>query len=297
VLSLGRREGVCCGQEMILAAISSSLCRPALHARARPLCCEAHDVQQALAAVRRRLAAAAGEGEEPRLVAVSKTKPVEALREAYDAGVRDFGENYVQELVSKAPQMPSDVRWRFIGKLQSNKAKVLSQARSIRCARPHICSAAHARSGPPPAQVPNLVAVETVDSLKLATRLDSALRALERPEPLAVLVQVNTSPWEGTKGGVLAEEAAELAAAVAADCKSLRVAGLMTIGAAGDTGCFAALAACREAVAARLAVPPESLELSMGMSGDFEEAARSGSTSVRVGSSIFGARDYSKAAR
>jgi len=215
---------------------------------------------------------AAGEGEEPRLVAVSKTKPVEALREAYDAGVRDFGENYVQELVSKAPQMPSDVRWRFIGKLQSNKAKVLSQ-------------------------VPNLVAVETVDSLKLATRLDSALRALERPEPLAVLVQVNTSPWEGTKGGVLAEEAAELAAAVAADCKSLRVAGLMTIGAAGDTGCFAALAACREAVAARLAVPPESLELSMGMSGDFEEAARSGSTSVRVGSSIFGARDYSKAAR
>ena len=87
-----------------------------------------------------------------RLVAVSKTKPVPQLMECYDAGHRDFGENYVQEIVEKAAVMPADVRWRFIGHVQSNKAKALVKG------------------------VPGLVAVESVDSVKLANKLDAAVR-------------------------------------------------------------------------------------------------------------------------
>jgi pyridoxal phosphate enzyme (YggS family) len=231
----------------------------------------AGEVARALVGVRTRLAnAAAGSASRaaPRLVAVSKTKPVELLREAYNAGQRDFGENYVQELVEKAPQLPPDIAWRFIGRLQSNKAKTLVQ------------------------RVHNLAAVETLDSSRLADKLQRALEQLQpaRTAPLSVLVQVDTSPWEGTKGGAPAAEAPAIAEHVAARCPALRVAGVMTIGAAADERCFRALVACREAVAARLGVPAESLELSMGMSEDFEAAVKAGSTSVRVGSSIFGAR-------
>jgi pyridoxal phosphate enzyme (YggS family) len=207
---------------------------------------------------------------QPRLVAVSKTKPADLLIEAYEAGQRDFGENYVQELIEKAPLLPADTAWRFIGKLQSNKAKALVQG------------------------VPGLVAVETLTTTKLADKLQTAAAAAQPPRaaPLEVYVQVDTSPWEGTKNGVGADEAADVAAHVAAKCPALRLAGLMTIGAPGDASCFDALRECRETVAARLGVPPDALELSMGMSGDFEAAARAGSTSVRVGSSIFGARAY-----
>jgi hypothetical protein len=238
---------------------------------ARPLCTEAGGVSSALAAVQQRLeAAAGGRSPLPRLVAVSKTKPNELLQEAYEAGVRDFGENYVQELVGKAPALPPDIRWRFIGKLQSNKAKAL-------------------------VAIPNLVAVETVDSLKLALKIEAAVASADPPRaaPLDVLLQVDSSPWEGTKNGMPAAEVPDVAAAVRADCPHLRLAGLMTIGAPGDASCFQALVDCREAVAARLGLEPATLELSMGMSGDFEAAVKAGSTSVRVGSSIFGERDYS----
>ena len=238
----------------------------------RPYACAAPaGVGGALSDVQRRVAEAADASGRPvpRLVAVSKLKPVALLREVYDAGMRDFGENYVQELVSKAPEMPGDVAWRFIGNLQSNKAKTLVHG------------------------VPSLAAVETLSSTKLADKLETAVRALATPReaPLDVLIQVNTSPWEGTKSGILAEEAPALAAHVAASCPNLRLAGLMTIGEPGNVSCFAALGECRDAVAAELGVAAEALELSMGMSGDFEAAVAAGSSSVRVGSSIFGARD------
>lgn len=241
----------------------------------RPVCNEALSstpVAEALAAIRSKVKAASASAEqpqEPRLVAVSKTKPVELLREAYDAGMRDFGENYVQELVAKAPDMPSDISWRFIGKLQSNKAKVLVSG------------------------VPSLACVETVDSKKLASKLQTAVSALDPPRtmPLDVMVQVNTSPWEGTKSGVEVEEASELALHIRDACPDLRLVGLMTIGAPGESSCFDALSDCRRVVAEALGLNSEdSLELSMGMSGDFEVAIAKGSTSVRVGSSIFGAR-------
>jgi pyridoxal phosphate enzyme (YggS family) len=203
----------------------------------------------------------------PRLVAVSKTKPAAAVAEAYAAGQRDFGENYVQELLDKAPALPADVRWHFIGHLQSNKARALVEG------------------------VPGLAMVETVDSEKLASRLDAAAAGAGRP-PLAVLVQINTS-GEASKHGVAPADAPALAAHVAARCAHLRLAGLMTIGQPDYTSRpenFERLAACRRAVAAATGLPEAGLELSMGMSGDFEAAIAMGATNVRVGSTIFGAR-------
>ena len=232
-------------------------------------------IATALVEVRRKLSAAAtsaGRERCPSLCAVSKMKPLPDLMEAYAAGQRSFGENYVQEIVGKAPQVPADVEWHFIGNLQSNKAKELVHG------------------------VPTLAVIETLDSAKLADKLQKAAAELEPPRaaPLGVMVQVNTSPWEGTKSGVLAEEAAALAAHVIGSCPALRFAGLMTIGEPGNPACFAALRECRAAVAAELGLPADGITLSMGMSGDFEAAIAAGSDSVRVGSSIFGARDYSQ---
>ena len=267
-----------------------------------------------LRAVRARAAAAATRtARDParvRVVAVSKTKPAEALAEAYAAGQRDFGENYVQELIDKAPLLPADVRWRFIGHLQSNKAKSLV------------------------AGVPGLAAVETVDSAKLADRLEAAVAAVRAGEkgarvgvgaasgagpsaegagngggggapvasstsPLDVFVQVNTSGEESKHGVEPGQACVDLARHVRDRCPNLRLAGLMTIGQPDYSSRpenFERLAACRAEVAAALGLDAGALEMSMGMSGDFEQAVEMGSTNVRVGSTIFGARDYSSAA-
>jgi hypothetical protein len=162
--------------------------------------------------------------------------------------------------------MPSDVKWHFIGHLQSNKAKKLV------------------------VDVPNLSIVETVDSHKLAKKLNDAAADINRGV-LGIYLQINTSQ-EDSKSGMEAPEAPAVAKLIASSCPKLSIQGLMTIGAPGDASCFDALVACREQVALALAVEPGSLALSMGMSGDFEAAIAKGSTSVRVGSSIFGAREY-----
>mmetsp|Transcript_53483 Transcript_53483/g.68636 ORF Transcript_53483/g.68636 Transcript_53483/m.68636 type:complete len:261 (-) Transcript_53483:163-945(-) len=208
---------------------------------------------------------------EVQLVVVSKTKPVELLQEGYDAGARLFGENYIQELCDKSPQLPSDIQWHFIGHLQTNKVKKLLTS------------------------VPNLSVVETVDSLKLAKKLNSVCETVYGDEPklLSIYCQVNTSSEE-SKSGVSPSQVAALAKEITLSCPRLKVAGLMTIGAPNDIGCFDSLVTCREDVARALNQDLDSLQLSMGMSGDFEEAIARGSTSVRVGSSIFGARDYTK---
>lgn len=203
------------------------------------------------------------------LVAVSKTKPVELLQAAYDAGQRHFGENYVQELAAKAPQLPEDIKWHFIGALQSNKAKVLLA-------------------------IPNLYIVESVDRQKTAAALNKAVSAVGRAEKLRVMVQVNTSR-EASKSGCTPGETLELAKFVHDKCAELELEGLMTIG-APDTSespeAFKVLAEERVAVANGLGKEISSLKLSMGMSSDFEAAIRMGSNSVRVGSTIFGAREY-----
>ncbi|KAL8045975.1 hypothetical protein ABFX02_08G149300 [Erythranthe guttata] len=206
-----------------------------------------------------------------RVVAVSKTKPVPLLRQVYDAGHRFFGENYVQEIVEKAPQLPENIEWHFIGNLQSNKVKPLLTG------------------------VPNLAMVETVDDEKIANHLDRAIGNIGR-KPLKVLVQVNTS-GEESKYGVEPSGVVELAKHVHTNCPNLEFCGLMTIGMPDYTSTpenFKTLANCRTEVCKALGIAEDQCELSMGMSGDFELAVEMGSTNVRVGSTIFGAREYPK---
>ncbi|KAJ1475912.1 hypothetical protein T484DRAFT_3137539 [Baffinella frigidus] len=224
-------------------------------------------VAKNLATVRAHVAQIAKEcGADPRLVAVSKIMPAATVMQAYDVGQRHFGENYVQEICEKAPQMPEDIKWHFIGHLQSNKAKMLVKS------------------------VPGLFMVESVDSKKCASSLDKACEAAGRG-PLQVMVQVNTSE-EGSKSGCEPDEATEIARHVLA-CTRLEFKGLMTIGKLGDPNpepYFKLLHSVRGKVAAELGVDEASLELSMGMSGDYPLAIQMGSTNVRVGSTIFGAR-------
>ncbi|XP_074307479.1 uncharacterized protein LOC141642541 [Silene latifolia] len=206
-----------------------------------------------------------------KVVAVSKTKPVSVLREVYDAGHRCFGENYVQELIDKAPQLPEDIEWHFIGNLQSNKVKPLLNG------------------------VPSLGMVESVDDEKIANHLDRAVGNLGR-KPLKVLVQVNTS-GEISKFGVEPSGCVDLARHVHLNCANLEFSGLMTIGMLDYTSTpenFKSLANCKKEVCNALGIDEEQCELSMGMSADFEQAIEMGSTIVRVGSTIFGAREYPK---
>ncbi|XP_042037336.1 pyridoxal phosphate homeostasis protein-like [Salvia splendens] len=206
-----------------------------------------------------------------RLVAVSKTKPVPILRQVYDAGHRCFGENYVQELIEKAPQLPEDIQWHFIGNLQSNKVKPLLTA------------------------VPNLAMVETIDDEKIANNLNRVVGNIGR-KPLKVFIQVNTS-GEESKFGVEPAGCLDLAKHVTRNCPNLEFCGLMTIGMPDYTSTpenFKTLANCRSDVCKALGIAEEQTELSMGMSGDFELAIEMGSTNVRVGSTIFGAREYPK---
>jgi len=214
-----------------------------------------------------------------RLVAVSKTKPPAALLAAYQAGHRVFGENYVQELCEKAADLTLaelDLEYHFIGTLQSNKAAMLVKS------------------------VPQLAVIETVGSSKLATKLNNAVEAAVKEgtraaAPLKVMIQVNSS-GEPQKGGVEnAGEAVALAQSITADCPHLLLIGLMTIGNADYTAGpdnFSFLSACRHDVATALSIEESALELSMGMSGDYKMAIEYGSTNVRVGSTIFGKRNY-----
>eukprot|EP00823_Brevimastigomonas_motovehiculus_P006169 TRINITY_DN4988_c0_g1_i1.p1 TRINITY_DN4988_c0_g1~~TRINITY_DN4988_c0_g1_i1.p1 ORF type:complete len:322 (+),score=75.05 TRINITY_DN4988_c0_g1_i1:56-1021(+) len=207
---------------------------------------------------------------EPCLVAVGKTHPAEVLKYAYDAGQRHFGENYAAELIDKAEVLPRDIKWHFIGHLQSNKVKPLLK-------------------------ISNLHVVESVDSTKLATQLDKACLTLNRQ--LKVMVQVNTSE-EKSKFGVEPNECLPLVRHVVASCSRLEFIGLMTIGRYDPTPqpkCYQALKSCRELVCKELKLKEEAVGLSMGMSHDYSLAVEYGATIVRLGTCIFGERDYSKA--
>ncbi|CAB90136.1 Pyridoxal phosphate homeostasis protein [Schizosaccharomyces pombe] len=202
------------------------------------------------------------------LVAVSKFHPVETLMEAYNAGQRHFGENYMQEFLKKVELMPDDVQWHFIGSLQSSKCKKI-------------------------ASVKNLYSIETIDTEKKARLVNSAREALQLP--LNVYIQVNTS-GEENKGGVTPSKVLELCKQVQ-DMKYLRLKGLMTIGSISNSQLsdhnpdFQVLSDLRESLQNELGIP---LQLSMGMSSDYLLAIKYGSDSVRVGSSIFGSRPTEK---
>lgn len=220
-----------------------------------------------LADVRARIdRAALAAGRDPasvRLVAVSKTKPAELVREAYAAGQRAFGENYAQELAAKAETLKDlpDVQWHFIGHLQTNKARVV---------------AAHAR------------VVHTVDSAALSRELGKRASKGERAAPLPVLIEVNVAS-EPRKAGAAPSEIDEVMRAIA-EHPSLALQGLMTVPPAGDLPTarrvFETLVSLRNLHGGPQVLP----ELSMGMSHDLEVAVACGATLVRVGTAIFGAR-------
>ncbi|TYJ58003.1 YggS family pyridoxal phosphate enzyme [Cryptococcus floricola] len=242
----------------------------------------ASDLFENISGVQQDVDIAAGDGPKPRLVAVSKLKPASDIQALYDVGFRHFGENYIQEMVDKSQVLPSDIKWHFIGALQSNKSKLA-------------------------ASVENLYILETLSSHKVADLLQKSIPP-SRKTPLNVYLQVNTS-GEDAKSGLAPlpssnHETVDLAVHVITKCPSLKVLGLMTIGsweASHDPDKpnpdFECLKATRKELAKILAekgvegAPREDeLELSMGMSADFAVAVKEGSSSVRVGTRIFGER-------
>jgi PLP dependent protein len=217
-------------------------------------------VQERIARAAKRAGRSAGE---ITLVAVSKTFPADAIRAAYSAGVRHFGENRVQEWESKTPLLGDlDATWHLIGHLQSNKAR----------------RAAHL-----------FHRVDTVDSLALAQELDAA--AAEEGKRLCVLIEVHLGD-ESTKSGIAETELTELAKGIAA-LPQLELLGLMAIpplteDPEGARPYFRKLRQLRDSLSRTLARPLPTL--SMGMSHDFEVAIQEGATEIRVGTAIFGAR-------
>lgn len=229
-----------------------------------------------------KILSASKSGKQVRLVAVSKLKPANdilALHQSAHAHLH-FGENYQQELLSKSQLLPREIQWHFIGALQTNKCKPLAQ------------------------QIPNLWCVESVDTSKKADQLQKGRGLLceQSPEyahvPLRVFVQVNTS-GEAEKSGVEPSQATELCKHIREQCPHLKLQGLMTIGAiARSKGAiegkenedFVVLKEARDTVTKSLSMEENDLELSMGMSDDFESAVRCGSDQVRVGTGIFGER-------
>ena len=222
-------------------------------------------------AIRARMAAAcARAGRDPREVAllpVSKTFGVDAIRAAVSLGFRRFGENRAQELVQKAPALADcGIDWVVIGHLQTNKARDVARYASE---------------------------VQSLDRLDLALALDRRLQ--QEGRAIDVLVQVKTSD-EQTKSGLEPAGLIPLLREISR-IQTLRVRGLMTIAALSDDPavarrCFAGLRQLRDQARAQ-AIEGIALDrLSMGMSGDFEIAIEEGSTEIRVGSAIFGARDY-----
>lgn len=231
------------------------------------------------------------------MILVSKLKPASDIlalhtSPAANGWANHFGENYFQELQEKASVLPRSIKWHFIGGLQSNKCKPLAE------------------------HIPNLWCVSSVDGTKKADQLEKGRAALVnklREEgqneasfgegegfeyQLRVLVQVNTS-GEESKSGVEPSDALELCRHIREHCPNLRLSGLMTIGAIArsqqttpetENEDFICLRETRDKVAEGLGISKEDLDLSMGMSSDFEGAIAQGSDEVRIGSTIFGER-------
>jgi PLP dependent protein len=201
------------------------------------------------------------------LVAVTKTKPVPLLREAYEAGCRHFGENRVQELVEKQPQLPSDVQWHQIGHLQTNKVKYIASFVSL---------------------------IESVDSERLLVEINKQARNAGRV--IDCLLQIFIADEE-TKFGFSPEEAIDLLQSPGLESlPNIRIVGLMGIATNTDDAAqvraeFRGLKQLFDAVCPISRPNVQLYTLSMGMSGDYGIALDEGSTMVRVGSAIFGSRN------
>lgn len=198
------------------------------------------------------------------LIAVSKTKPVGMLQEAYDAGIRDFGENRVQELMEKMPVLPADIRWHMIGHLQRNKVKYI---------------------------VGKVWMIHSVDSLALAEEISK--EAVKKQVTVRILLEVNVAEEE-SKFGVTVQEALGLAEA-AAKLPGIRIEGLMTIAPYTEVPeenriYFQRLKQLSVDIYDKNIDNVNMNVLSMGMTGDYSIAVEEGATYVRVGTGIFGER-------
>ena len=205
---------------------------------------------------------------ETTLIAVSKTKPVSMLEEAYSYGIRDFGENKVQELCDKYEKLPKDIRWHLIGHLQRNKVKYI---------------------------VDKAYLIHSVDSLRLAEEIQK--EAEKKEVDVDILIEVNVA-MEDTKYGVSCEETEDLVRQIAV-LPNVHIKGLMTIApytenAVDNVVYFDKLKQLSVDIAEKNIDNVYMNVLSMGMTGDYVEAVKAGSTYVRVGTGIFGERDYSK---
>ena len=202
--------------------------------------------------------------EDVTLVAVSKTKPVSMLMEAYAAGVRDFGENRVQEILEKAPLMPDDIRWHMIGHLQTNKVRQV---------------------------IDRVVLIHSVDSVALARQIEK--EAAKRDLVVHILLEVNVA-GEESKFGFSVDEAEEAAVEIA-KFAHVRIDGLMTIApfvenSEENRDVFQKLFQLSVDIREKNIDNVNMNVLSMGMTGDFEEAVEEGASVIRVGAGIFGAR-------
>jgi PLP dependent protein len=206
-------------------------------------------------------------GQTAQLIAVTKTKPISALQEAYNAGQRHFAENKVQEIMDKQPHFPADVKWHIIGHLQTNKVKYIA---------------------------PFVHLIHAVDSLKLLEEINK--QALKNNRIINCLLQVYIATEE-TKFGLNEQEINEIFASESfKKMENIRVIGLMGMASNTDNteqvnNEFATINKLFEHLKATISMPNVSMqELSTGMSGDFPLAIKNGSTMVRVGSAIFGPR-------
>ncbi|EKE83723.1 YggS family pyridoxal phosphate-dependent enzyme [Idiomarina xiamenensis] len=221
----------------------------------------ADNLTQVRAEIRQAAAAAQRDAADINLVAVSKTKPADAIEQAYAAGQRAFGENYVQEGVAKVQQLQtvcSDIVWHFIGPIQSNKSRDVAE---------------------------HFDWVQSIDRDKIAKRLNQ-----QRPShlpPLQVLIQVNIDD-ESSKSGVQPEQLIGLAQFIVEHCDRLCLRGIMAIPSKhADEHSYSAMRTLFSALATQY---DQVDTLSMGMSQDLQQAIAGGATMVRIGSAIFGAR-------
>jgi len=203
-----------------------------------------------------------------RLIAVSKTKPVSDLQEAYDAGQRIFGENYVQELTEKQPLLPADIEWHFIGHLQSNKVKYIA---------------------------PFVHCIHGVDSFKLLKEISK--QAVKNNRTIQCLLQVHIAQEESKFGFTPAELLEQSSSFKSQDYPGIELCGLMGMASFSDDqqlvrSEFQHLKSTFDALkSGAFSSLPRFGEISMGMSGDWKMAIEEGSTMIRVGSAIFGSRN------
>ncbi|MCD7763457.1 MAG: YggS family pyridoxal phosphate-dependent enzyme [Lachnospiraceae bacterium] len=226
------------------------------------------NLQEVEARVAKACAKAGRNREEVLLIAVSKTKPVEMIEEIYHEGIRDFGENHPQEIRDKFPQLPADVRWHMIGHLQTNKVKYIIERACM---------------------------VHSVESIRLAGAISSA--AVSRGLIMPVLVEVNMAK-EASKNGIMPDDTEDFIRNIAS-LPGIHVNGLMTIAPYTDNAeenrvYFRDMKKLSVDIAGKNIDNVDMCDLSMGMTGDYEVAIEEGATMIRVGTGIFGARDYSR---